>query len=175
MRDETIQYRVRIDQKTFRSFALFDTFREKKHARLPAIFCLIMAAFAVVAILSGRPQRWLIAGVLLVVGMGMPALYAGTFLLQVGKQGKALGLKTPRPAYTVTLTKDAIRIHNDLKAEADQSLEWGQIYRVIRRKGCFYLYAVPQKAFILPDRDADCAASEAIAFMRAHVPGGKLR
>ena len=162
-----IQYRVRMDQKTFRAFALYDTFRLKKHARLPVAFFGIMAAFAVVALLSGKPQSGLIAAVLLAVGLGMPALYAGTFLRQVRKQGQALKLDKPRPVYTVTLDRDAITVHNDLKAEADQRLEWDALYKVIRRKDGFYLYAVPQKAFILPDRDADCDAGEACRFMQS--------
>lgn len=176
MRVSSVRYRVRMDQKTFRAFALFDTFRLKKHARLPAIFFAIMTAFAAVALFSGKPQGGLLAAVLFVVGLGMPAIYVVTFLCQVKKQGRALKLDKPRPAYTVALERDAITIHNDLKAEADVSLRWDQLYRVIRRKTCFYLYAVPQKAFILPDRDADCGAAEAIQFIQSCLPGdGKKR
>lgn len=171
MRISSVRYSVRMDQKTFRAFALFDTFRLKKHARLPAIFFCIMAAFAALALFSGKPQSALIAAVLLIVGLGMPAIYVVTFLCQVKKQGRALKLETPRPVYTVTLARDEIHVHNDLKAEADICLSWDRLYRVIRRKTCFYLYAVPQKAFILPDRDADCGAEEAIRFIRSCLPG----
>ncbi len=171
----SIRYRVYMDQKTFRAFALFDTFRLKKHARLPAILFCVMTAFALVAVFSGKPQSWLLAAVLFSIGLGMPIIYIGTFLHQVKKQGLALGLSAPRLAYTVTLTRENITVHNELKAETDVTLNWDQLYRVIRRKNCFYLYAVPQKAFILPDRDADCGAVEALAFIRARLPGEKKK
>lgn len=169
----SIQYQVHMDQKTFRSFAVYDTFRLKKHARLPICFFLIMTTFSVIALCSGKPQSELIAGVLWIIGLGMPSVYAGVFLSQVRKQGQALALDKPRLVYTVTLRQDGISVHNELKAEADQRLEWDRLYRVIPRKDCVYLYAVPSKAFILPDRDADCGAAEARAFIRAHLPGKK--
>lgn len=175
MRVSSVRYGVCMDQKTFRAFALYDTFILKKHARLPVIFFCVMAAFAAVALFSGKPQSGLIAAVLLAVGLGMPAIYAGTFVHQVKKKGQALKLGTPRAVYTVTLTREDITVHNDLKAEEDVHLDWHHLYRVIRRKNCFYLYAVPQKAFILPDRDADCGAAEAIAFMQACLPGKKQK
>lgn len=173
MRASNVQYKVRMDQKTFRAFAAYDTFRLKKHARLPVIFLLIMAAFAAVAIASGKPQSWLIAGVLLLVGLGMPAMYAFTFFSQVKKQGQALKLDAPRLVYTVTLAEGHILIHNELRKEEDVRLKWDQLYRVIIRRDCVYLYAVPQKAFVLPDRDADCGAYAARAFIRSHMPGNK--
>lgn len=171
----SVQYRVRMNQKIFRAFALFDTFRLKRHARLPAIFFCVMTAFAAIAVFSGKPQSGLLAAVLFCVGLGMPAIYIGTFLHQVKKQGQALGLSAPRLVYTVTLTREKITVHNDLQAEADIALKWDQLYRVIRRKDCFYLYAVPQKAFILPDRDADCGAAEALEFIRSRLPGKKTK
>lgn len=165
----TVQYRVHMDQKTFRSFAVYDTFRLKKHARLPILFFFIMTAFSVIALCSGKPQSELIAGVLWVIGLGMPSLYVGTFLGQIRKQGQAFKLETPRLVYTVTLREDGISVHNELREEAELRLEWDHLYRVIRRKDCFYLYAVPSKAFILPDRDASCGAAEARRFIQKHL------
>lgn len=166
----SVQYHVHMDQKTFRSFAAFDIFRLKKRARLPIFFFCIMTAFAAVALCSGKPQSGLIAGVLWAIGIGMPAVYVCTFLWQVKKQGQTLKLDTRPAVYTVTLAHDGICVHNDLRSEADLRLEWERLYRVIRRKSCFYLYAVPSKAFILPDRDANCSAAEALQLIRAHLP-----
>lgn len=169
MSTETVQYHVLMDQRTFRNFAAFDTFILKKRARLPIIFFLIMAAFATVAFVSGRPQSGLLGAVLLIVGLGMPVMYALTFLSQVKKKGQALKLDKPKPVYTLTLTDSTIHIHNDLRAEEDVELKWNQLYRVIRRRDCYYMYAVPQKAFILPDSCADCGKERARAFMEARL------
>ncbi len=175
MSGTSVTYRVHMDIKTFRAFALYDTFRLKKHARLPIGFFLIMTAFSVIALCSGKPQSGLIAGVLWLIGLGMPSLYAGTFLGQIRKQGREFRLEKPRLVYTGTLTRDEITVHNELKPEEDQHLEWDRLYRVVRRKGCFYLYAVPSKAFLLPDADADCGAAEACRFIQACLPGKKQR
>ena len=75
-----ITVKVRLDKKLFRSFAFYDTFVVKKRLVRPALFCVIMAAFAAAALIIGKEQSGLIAGVLLFVGLGLPAVYVLSFL-----------------------------------------------------------------------------------------------
>ena len=74
---------VRLDAKTLKRFSVFDTLRLRRRWVRPVGFALILAAFAVVALLTGKAQAGMIAAVLLVVGLGLPLVYFGTFFSQV--------------------------------------------------------------------------------------------
>ncbi|MDO5436430.1 MAG: hypothetical protein Q4G19_08685 [Clostridia bacterium] len=169
-----ITYHCRIDRKIFRRFAVFDTFILHKRWRLPAIFALIMTAFAIVCFLSGKQQSWLPGTILLVIGLGMPAVYAGTFLSQVNKKAAALKLDKPRAMYTVVLSSGDVNIHNDFKQEQNVVLPWEKVWGAVRVRDAVYLYAVPSRAFILPDGQADAPAGEVWAFLGECLPKDKL-
>ena len=83
MKYTDITVRTKLDEKTFKRFARFDMFVLRKKWIRPAVFSLIMIAFAVIALLSRKEQSGMIAAVLLVVGIGLPLVYIGTFLSQV--------------------------------------------------------------------------------------------
>ena len=68
---------VRLDAGTFKRFSRFDMFVLRRRWVRPAAFALILMAFAVVALLSGKAQSGLIASVLLAVGLGLPLVYVG--------------------------------------------------------------------------------------------------
>ena len=108
---------VRLDAGTFKRFSRFDMFVLRRRWVRPAAFALILIAFAVVALLSGKAQSGFIASVLLAVGLGLPLVYVGTFLSQVNLQARRLKLDAPRLVYTVTLDFDGVRVVNHLKKE----------------------------------------------------------
>lgn len=174
MQREIITIHVKMDRQTFRRFALFDTFRLKKRWCKPALFCAILLVFAAVAFAAGREQSALIGSVLLLVGLGLPAVYVGTYLSQLNAQAKKLRLDPPRPVYTLRLAQEGVTIQNDMKAEATVSLEWKNIHAAWRDKGCIYLYATPARAFLLPDGQADATPPELWAFLAAHLAKERL-
>lgn len=157
---------VRLDAKTFKRFGRFDMFVLRKRWVRPVVFALILIAFAAVALLSGKEQSGLIAAVLLVVGLGLPLVYFGTFLSQVNLQAEQLRLDTPRPVYTVTLDFDGVRAVNNMKKEDAQSVKWADVQAAFRRKGCIYLYVSPVKAFLLPSGQADVPDEELWAYLK---------
>ena len=108
---------AKLDEKTFKRFARFDMFILRKKWIRPAVFSLILVAFAFIALLLRKEQSGLIAAVLLVVGIGLPLVYIGTFLSQVNMQAARAKLKPARPVYTVTMRDEGVRIVNDQKAE----------------------------------------------------------
>ena len=118
---------VKLDEKTFKRFARFDMFALRKKWIRPAVFSLILIAFAVIALLTRKEQSGLIAAVLLVVGIGLPLVYIGTFLSQVNMQAARANLKPARPVYTVTMRDEDIRIVNDQKTEEPQEVSWDSI------------------------------------------------
>ena len=173
--EKTIVIPVRLDEKTFKRFARFDLFVLRKKWIRPAVFSLLLIAFAVAALLIRREQSGMIAAVLLAVGIGLPLVYIGTFLSQVNMQAVRAKLKPARPVYTVSLTDSGIHIENNQKEEAPQDVEWSSVWKAFRRKGCIYLYVTPAKAFLLPDKQADAPTHEVWNFLVDHLDAGKCK
>ena len=86
---------MKLDAKTFRRFCRFDMLRLRKRWVKPAVFALILCAFAFVALLARKPQSGMIAAVLLAVGLGLPIVYIGTFFSQVNLQVARYGWTRP--------------------------------------------------------------------------------
>ena len=139
------------------------------------MFSLILVAFAFIALLLRKEQSGLIAAVLLVVGIGLPLVYIGTFLSQVNMQAARAKLKPARPVYTVTMRDEGVRIVNDQKAEEPQEVSWDSVHKAFRRKGCIYLYVTPAKAFLLPDRQADAPDHEVWNYLVKHLGAARCK
>ena len=169
-----IVVKVKLNEKLFRRFALFDAFAVGKRWRLPAGFAAILIVCGGVCLLSGKPQAGLMCAVLAVIGLGMPAVYVGTYLWQVKKQSDAFGLKTPRAMYTVTLSPAGATVRNDYKTEPEVTLAWDKIFGAVRAKGAIYLYAVRTRAFILPNGQSDATDGELWALIKANLPANRI-
>ncbi len=165
MSQKTITVHVRVDRRMLRAFGLFDTFVLKKRWRQPVVFALILTAFAAACFVSGKPQSALMGGVLLAMGLLLPAVYVLMYLSQLKAQAKALKLDKPRPAYTLRLSDDGVDIHNDRKQEDDVHLGWESLHGAWRAKDAAYLYATPAKAFLLPDGQADADPQAVWAYL----------
>lgn len=159
MAKKSITVPVRMDQKTLRSFAMFDTFVLKKQWRRPATFGGIFLLFALICFfLTGKDQNVFMGVFLSIIGVGMPLVYVLMYLSSVSQQAQKL--KLPRKVYTLVIMEDFIRITNDMKVEQPVNLNWNQIHALYRRKNAIYLYVTPQKAFILPNGQADAPVEE---------------
>lgn len=174
MKNDPITVRVRLDESLFRRFALFDAFILGKRWRLPAGFAAILLVCGVACLFSGKQQAWLMFALLAVIGIGMPAVYVGTYLHQVKKQSDAFGLKKPRAMYTVILSKENVTVRNDFKAEPEVTLAWDKIFGAVRVKGAIYLYAVRTRAFILPNGQSDAADGEVWAYLTSFLPANRV-
>ena len=162
---------VKLDAKTFRRFSRFDTLKLRKRWVRPMVFALILIGFAVVALLSGKEQAGLIAAVLLVVGLGLPLVYFGTFFSQVNLQVSRFGLDKPRQVYTVTLNADGVGVENNLKKEEAVQVPWKEMQAAFRAKGCVYLYVNAARAFLLPDGQGNAPQDEIWAYLVKHMDG----
>lgn len=160
---------VKLDARTFKRFSRFDALRLRKRWVRPVVFALILIAFAVIALVSGKAQAGLIAAVLLAVGLGLPLVYFGTFLSQVNLQAARFRLDKPRPVYTVTLNADGVGVTNDQKAEEAVHVPWKDAQAAFRVKGCIYLYVNAAKAFLLPDGQCDASPDEVWAYLVKHM------
>jgi len=166
---------VRLDEKTFRRFARFDMFSLRKKWIRPLVFSLILIAFAAVALFSRKEQSGMIAAVLLVVGLGLPLVYVGSFLSQVNMQAARAKLKPARQVYTVTLRSSGIRVVNNQKKEDPLEMDWPAVRQAFRKKGCVYLYVTAAKAFLLPDGQADAPDPEVWKYLVDHLGSEKCK
>ena len=146
---------VRLDAKTFRRFCRFDALRLRKKWVRPVVFALILFAFAFVALLTRKEQSGMIAAVLLVVGLGLPLVYFGTFFAQVNVQAERHRLDPPRRVYTVRLSREGVNVVNDQKDEPPLDVPWKEMQAAFRARGCIYLYVNAARAFLLPDGQGD--------------------
>ena len=173
--EKTITIPVKLDEKTFRRFARFDMFVLRKKWVRPAVFSLILIAFAAAALLTRKAQSGMIAAVLLVVGLGLPLVWAGTFLSQVNTQALRAKLKPARLVYTVTLRETGIRVENHQRREDPLEAEWTSVQRAFRKKDCTYLYVTAAKAFLLPDGQADVPDREVWDYLTRHLGAAKCK
>ena len=151
---------VQLDAKTFRHFACFDTMIRKRRWIRPALFAAILIGFSVIALLSKKPQSGLISAVLLAVGCGLPVVYFGMFLRLVSLQAGQKKLEKGKTVYTVTLCRDGFTVVNNRKEDETVTVSWKDADRAYRSSGCIYLYAGPQRAFLLPSGQADAPDEE---------------
>ena len=117
----------------------------------------------------------MIAAVLLVVGLGLPLVYFGTFFSQVNMQAENQGLDQPRRVYTVRLSWEGVDVTNDRKQGEHVALKWSQLPAAYRVKGCVYLYASPARAYLLPDGQANVDDDALWAYLEKHMPGKTRR
>jgi len=155
VKQQTITVSVRLDGKTFWHFMWFDAFILRKRLRRPAAFAAIFAAFALLAFFSGQAQSTLLGTVLLLAGLGLPAVYVGSYLADVHRQAKQANLKARPLVYTVRLDVSGITVTNARKKEEPLRLSWQEVAQAFRMKDCVYLYVTAQKAFLLPEGQAD--------------------
>ena len=167
--EQQITVPVSLNEKTFKRFSRFDTLRLRKKWVRPAVFALILVAFGFIALLTKKAQAGLIAAVLMVVGLGLPLVYFGTFFSQVNVQATRMKLGKGRRVYTVCLDENGIRVQNDQKAEQHLSLPWKDVQAAFRVKGCTYLYVSPVRAFLLPDGQADAGDEALWACLTEHM------
>ena len=157
----TITVPVHMSPAVFRRFANFDTFRVRHFLRSPLIFAGIMTAFAVVCLLlrERAQQAMLLFGVLLCVGLLLPIVYVVMFELSVHRQIKTMKLDKGPLVYTLTFgsRQNGLTI-TGTHGEEPVHLPWEKVHSAYRVKGCFYVYATPQKAFLVPEDQTGMSA-----------------
>lgn len=163
-----ITVHVEMDAKIFRTFAWFDTFRRQKRWRLPVLFAAIMLAFAAACFfLRGRAEQApLLGGVLAAVGLVLPLGYLLQFYVSLRDQVKKLGLKEPKPVYSLTFSPREVLVSN---GKEENALSWDSFYAVYRGKNCTYLYAAATRAFLLPDDQVPGGGGDLWAMLVHHM------
>lgn len=142
----------RIDRETFTRFAVYDALVRKKGWRNPALFALLMSGFAILCFLGQEKhaQAVLLGGVLLGVGLLLPAVWLGMFFSSVRRQARRSGLSPDKAQYFVTLSDEKIFVS---KGKETADFQWQDAVLARRVRGCIYLYVSPTRAFLLTDSE----------------------
>lgn len=159
-KNDHILIRVYLDAKTFTDFTAFNTFKLQKTMKQPLLFCVIMLLFSAFCLLTRRPQSVMTAAVLSAAGVGLPAYHLLRFKYSVYKSIKTNHL--PREAYELLLGERDVCIQSLAQGGNSATLKWKEFHHAYRVKGCIYLYAMPQRAFLLPDGQAENADADRV-------------
>ena len=170
--EKSITVNVILDDKIFRRFAIFENFHRKQIWRPPLIFAAIMSAFACLCfVLRARAEQAVMMGsVLLIIGLGLPAAYIGLFFKSIKFQIKTMGLNVPRNVYSLRLSHDGARV---ISGDKPALFEWRNMFGAYRDAGCTYLFVESNKAFLLPDGQAEEGA-DIWEFLIEYLPAEKL-
>jgi hypothetical protein len=174
MQEAGIVVPAAIDAKTFRDFAVFDSFIRQKRWRMLSLFTCIMLGSAIICfIMRGRAeQAVLLGGVLTAVGLGLPVAYLLSFFLSIKTQSEKMRLKTQRHAYTLTMMKA-----EGIEVKAGKELlkhRWEEVFAVYRWRTYTYLYVSQQKAYLMPDQQVPGSADALWRLLEGSVPAGRL-
>lgn len=141
---------VMMTEAIFRRFTMFDILRRRKMWRPSATFASILGVSAIICFAMNHVRGANLLGtVLLVVGLGMPAVYFATFFSSLKKEVLNHGLKRPKLVYTLVLTEKnkGIAVSNE-KEQAEY--EWKKVHHAYRDQTATYLFITRDRAFILP-------------------------
>lgn len=150
---------VELDGRTFCRFALFDAFKREGRWRRPVLFACIMLAFSCVCLVGGSV---LLASVFSIIGLGLPAVWVGTFLFQVNAQARRLD--SAHAAYDVALDENGVS-----GPGLEAPLPWDQVHAAYCEGNCVYLYVNPLRAILIPSGTA--GFGELGPFLAQHMPG----
>ncbi len=141
MKSESITIVSKIDPKTFYRFAIFDTLKLRKRWISPAIFAGILLTSSLIcfSMYSKAEHAEFLGMVLLVIALGVPGVYFGTFFYSLKTQAHALKLQKSRIAYTIELNQTGILVTSGTSNGSTVSYNWNELFGIYRQLGCIFL------------------------------------
>lgn len=140
---------VRLSEKEFFRFSVFDVLRRGKRWRSPVIFAAILCASAIVCFFVPQVRGASVLGVvLLAVGIGIPAAYFLSFFLSLRRQARDEGLAGGKYVYTLQLNDGGGIVVDNGREHA--VYRWDRTFHAYRDSDATYLYITPQRAFLIP-------------------------
>ena len=153
---QPITVSVTMDAASFRRFRWFDLLQHNRIWKRPLVFTAILLVFAGVCLtqLNTRHEAGLLAGVLALVALGLPAVYFWNCAHGIKIFIQKLGLdKAAKPFYRLQLDETGLSIW--MAGEQDKAI---------------YLYVHQTQAYLWNDSlDAGWEA------LKAHLPADRLR
>lgn len=154
METQPVIMHVKMDAKVFTEFSNFNAFRMNRRWLGLALFPAAMGIFGVVNLMTGSR---LLFDLFCIAGVVLPLLYLFFYHISLRKQISAYHLKSPRNAYTVSLSADGVAVSTE---KEQTSFRWDQVYRVFELDARTYVYITKARAFLLPHSDLSQATPE---------------
>ena len=163
---------VRVSPAMFHEFGIFDAFSRQKRWRSPLVFALILGLSAGACFTQvGRVQNAALLGaVLLVVGLGLPAVYVLTFFRSLTKQERLLAKNPGAIAYTLHLRDGGFTV---LQGKEKMEHTWDDVILACRLERCMCLYVGPQRSYLLPGEAGDRTEEAVWTLISQHVSASK--
>lgn len=177
MKRKPLMVQVKVDEESFRDFAVFHTLKRQKRWIAPVVFAAILLVFSIIcfSMRGSRSNAVLLGVVLLVIALGLPAVYFYSFFVSIGQQSQKMKLDKPRKAYSLSLSENGVQSVPANDAGAAEDFSWDSIYRAYRTKNAVYLYVTPKRALLMPETGASAARTEEIwSLLTEYLPPQKL-
>lgn len=152
MKEMKMTFHCKMNGKTFRKYALFDTFQRRRRWRSPSIFALILGAFSAVCFLVQlqRGQFPLLGWVLLIIGLGLPLVYLGSFCIPLLAKTKKMDKAGKTIDYVVVVSSTGVTV---TRKNQEEHWTWDDLVGAYRLDDMICLYPNPQQAFLLLPSD----------------------
>lgn len=164
---------VHLDPPALRRFCAFDAFVLRRRWFWPVMIGMVLITLSLGGLLQLVPMAETSAGLMMGLGLAVPLVAFGLYLILIEAQVARQGLKQKPLMYTLTLTPEGVAVTGAQGDHSPVRLSWEGLWGAFRRRGCIYLYATPQRAFILPDGQASAAPEEVWRWMVRYMGAGK--
>lgn len=170
---QPLQVSITMDAGSFHKFAAFDLFRHNKRWQRPLLFTVILLVFSGICLsqVGQREGAALLAIVLAVVALGVPAVYFYTFFHNLRANIKKLGF--PRPFYRLLLDENGLSVwmagEQDKPAPSHQ-YPWQELHIAYRTPDAIYLYVQQNQAYLVNDE-----LDPIWDFLKTKLPASRLR
>ena len=152
---QPITVSVTMDAASFRRFRWFDLLQHNRIWKRPLVFTAILLVFAGVCLtqLNTRHEAGLLAGVLALVALGLPAVYFWNCAHGIKIFIQKLGLdQAAKPFYRLQLDETGFSIWmagEQDKSEPSRHYDWQSIHLAYRTPDAIYLYVQQNQAYLL--------------------------
>ncbi len=168
-----IRIHVHLNPGRYRQFCSFDTFRRQRRWFPPVLISMLLITASIAYLfLSVRPSGT-IAGLLFGLGLAVPMFCFGLYFIQIEAQIAGMHLKEDPEIYFLVFRDHGVRASGVQQTKSAVELSWDSFFAAYRRRDCTYLYFSKDRAFILPDGQADIPGDELYAYLKEHMPEGR--
>ena len=163
---------VTMDAESFQKFRSFDLFHHQKRWQRPLLFAAILLGSSGICLsqVGVREGASLLAVVLAIVALGLPAVYFYTFFRDLRTTIQKLGL--PRPFYRLRLDDAGLSVWmagEQDKPQPSHQYPWQDLHVAYRTPDAVYLYVQQTQAYLVNGEERDTVWD----CLKTHLPASR--
>ena len=167
--NQDIHIHVSLTARQFRSYCAFDTFRVRRRHMPILIISAILFTLGFADLLFSKGSSGTVAGLLIGLGIAVPMVVFGLYVIQIESQVSRQGLSSAQEMYALHLGHADVQISGLHRSAGSVRIPWYEFWAAYRAKGAVYLYASEQRAFILPDGQASVSDDQLWDYLCSHM------